>query len=68
MHPKHVFKLMSKEIMAILRSNFLLNWIYEFFAPLPPEEDVVVAERVASLCSAFDLSAKHGHLIGYTTR
>ena len=24
-HPKHVFKLMGKEIMTILRSSFLLN-------------------------------------------
>ncbi|KAL5018539.1 hypothetical protein ScPMuIL_004261 [Solemya velum] len=44
-------------------------------APLPPGEDVVAAERAASLCSACDLSAKHlyvlphtGHLIGYTIR
>ena len=66
---------MGMEIMTILRSNFLLNWIYEFFAPLPPGEDVVAAERAASLCSACDLSAKHlyvlpqtDHLIGYTIR
>ena len=44
-------------------------------APLPPGEDVVAAERAASLCSACDLSAKHlyvlpqtDHLIGYTIR
>ena len=73
MHPKHLFKLMGKEIMTILRSNFLLNWIYKLFVPQPQGEDVVVAERVVSLCSACDLSAKHlyvlpqtDHLIGYT--
>ncbi|XP_069136567.1 trafficking protein particle complex subunit 11-like [Argopecten irradians] len=44
-------------------------------APLPPGEDVVAAERAASLCSACDLSAKQlyvlphtDHLIGYTIR
>ncbi|XP_052268585.1 trafficking protein particle complex subunit 11-like isoform X2 [Dreissena polymorpha] len=44
-------------------------------APLPPGEDVVAAERAASLCSACELSAKHlyvlpqtDHLIGYTIR
>lgn len=44
-------------------------------APLPPGEDVVAAERAASLCSACDLSAKNlyvlpqtDHLIGYTIR
>ena len=44
-------------------------------APLPPGEDVVAAERAASLCSACDLSAKSlfvlphtDHLLGYTIR
>lgn len=44
-------------------------------APLPPGEDVIAAERAASLCSACDLSAKQlyvlphtDHLIGYTIR
>ncbi|XP_062584990.1 trafficking protein particle complex subunit 11-like [Saccostrea cucullata] len=44
-------------------------------APLPPGEDMVAAERAASLCSACDLSAKQlyvlphtDHLIGYTIR
>lgn len=44
-------------------------------APLPPGEDVVAAERAASLCSACELSAKNlyvlpqtDHLIGYTIR
>ena len=26
--PKHMFKMMDKKIIAILRSNFLLNWLY----------------------------------------
>lgn len=44
-------------------------------APLPPGEDVIAAERAASLCSACDLSPKQlyvlphtDHLIGYTIR
>ena len=44
-------------------------------APLPPGEDVVAAERAASLCSSCELSAKNlyvlpqtDHLIGYTIR
>ena len=44
-------------------------------APLPPGEDVIAAERAASLCSSCDLSAKQlyvlphtDHLIGYTIR
>jgi hypothetical protein len=44
-------------------------------APLPPGEDVIAAERAASLCSACDLSAKSlfvlpltDHLLGYTIR
>jgi len=44
-------------------------------APLPPGEDVVAAERAASLCTACDLSAKSlfvlphtDHLLGYTIR
>ncbi|XP_041357008.1 trafficking protein particle complex subunit 11-like [Gigantopelta aegis] len=44
-------------------------------APLPPGEDVIAAERAASLCSACDISAKSlyvlphtDHLIGYTIR
>ena len=28
-HPKHMFKLMDKKIIAILRLNFFLNWPYE---------------------------------------
>ena len=28
-HPKHMFKLMDKKIIAILRKLFLLNWPYE---------------------------------------
>ena len=27
-HPKHMFKLMDKKIIAILRKLFLLNWPY----------------------------------------
>ncbi|XP_074640815.1 trafficking protein particle complex subunit 11-like [Tubulanus polymorphus] len=44
-------------------------------APLPPGEDVIAAERAASLCSACELSAKSlfvlphtDHLLGYTIR
>ncbi|ELT94290.1 hypothetical protein CAPTEDRAFT_179073 [Capitella teleta] len=44
-------------------------------APLPPGEDVVAAERAASLCSSCELSAKSlfvlpltDHLLGYTIR
>lgn len=44
-------------------------------APLPPGEDVMAAERAASLCSACELSAKSlfvlpitDHLLGYTIR
>ncbi|XP_064653075.1 trafficking protein particle complex subunit 11-like isoform X2 [Lineus longissimus] len=43
--------------------------------PLPPGEDVIAAERAASLCSACELSAKSlfvlphsDHLLGYTIR
>ena len=27
-HPKHMFKLMGKKIIVILRSKVLLNWTY----------------------------------------
>jgi hypothetical protein len=44
-------------------------------APLPPGEDLIAAERAASLCSACELSAKSlfvlpltDHLLGYTIR
>ncbi|CAH1775669.1 unnamed protein product [Owenia fusiformis] len=44
-------------------------------APLPPGEDMVAAERAASLCNACELSAKSlfvlphtDHLLGYTIR
>ena len=29
-HPKHIFKLMDKKIIAILYKLFLFNWPYEF--------------------------------------
>ena len=32
-HPKHVFKLMGKNLMTILRSIFFLNWTYVFERP-----------------------------------
>ena len=30
-HPKHMFKLMDKNIIAILRLIFLLNWPYDLY-------------------------------------
>ena len=33
-HPKHMFKLMDKKIIAILRLLFLLNWPYVYHAQL----------------------------------
>ena len=32
-HPKHMFKLINKKIIAILRKNYLLNWPYALQAP-----------------------------------
>ena len=29
-HPKYMFKLMDKKIIAILRKLFLLNWAYDY--------------------------------------
>ena len=29
--PKHMFKLMDKKVIAILRKLFFLNWPYELF-------------------------------------
>jgi trafficking protein particle complex subunit 11 len=55
----------TKVCMVLIQKN----------APLPPGEDLIAAERAASLCSACELSAKSlfvlpltDHLLGYTIR
>ena len=52
-HPKHMFKLMDKKIIAILRRIFLLNWPYAgeiekgvFVLDVPPTGLRIFFERV----------------------
>ena len=51
-HPKHMFKLMDKKIIAILCSKILLNWPYGYHS------SSYQSFTVLTLCRPIDFSLK----------